>query len=294
MYSEPRWTHHGQAMKSTGQGPHRITTAAVAGHRWTASTDVLWHSGHITPPRPLPGLAKNVYNFHVLQTGTFDEWSHKETEQGVSKTKLPDIDYPKPPGRDPEYLTDHHQSAITRSDGPHAQCGQSAEAPAIVASTLSGCQTTRPRDPAREAEMATEELEAAVRPNSPPPRSTPLTAHITVGRWFEYGDFLDSQMGDGTYVTISAILARKVSKQARVKLVEEDEPMDESFELEDQIKRLQSRVKFVLKEKDDLEWQRDNYRYAYQETDAGRNQALKKLRQWQEAAVGASPLLNWP
>ncbi|KAJ7744486.1 hypothetical protein DFH07DRAFT_777056 [Mycena maculata] len=173
---------------------------------------------------------------------------------------------------------------------------------------------------AREAEMTTEELEAAARvrhlkrvrkgyspasspikqedslprSDSPPPRSTALAAHITVGQWFESGDFLDSQTGDGTYVD-NLCNTGEESQQAgegKASQVEEAEPTDEDFELEVQIKRLRSRLEFVLKEKDDLEWQQDKYRRAYQEADAGRNQALEKLRQWQEAAAGASPLLK--
>jgi hypothetical protein len=126
------------------------------------------------------------------------------------------------------------------------------------------------------------------------------------------GAFLDSQTGDYTYVdrligsdaesqsqqVSPVIVASKFLSGVRSpQLIFSGEEIQGSRTLsncdhEFELQQLKIRLRAAIGERDDFEEERNEYRAAFDNVHADREQLRKKLQKWEDAAAAASALVN--
>ncbi|KAJ7235029.1 hypothetical protein B0H12DRAFT_1238909 [Mycena haematopus] len=174
---------------------------------------------------------------------------------------------------------------------------------------------------AREADLTQEERDAAALgrhrkrqrlgydpPSSPVkmehqdaeevPRSTAAQARHIIGDLYGPFGFLNSQVGEATFVDHfidGAIVAAPKSESQLEELGEAADHYGESdndsdHELVVQVARLKNRLKIALRERDDLQDQCTQFQQSYHQADAERSQLRDELQRWEHAATAASSL----
>ncbi|KAJ7104691.1 hypothetical protein C8R44DRAFT_987879 [Mycena epipterygia] len=154
-------------------------------------------------------------------------------------------------------------------------------------------------DRAEQRRLGHEDPEIKQQGSSPTtaPRPTAIAASDKLMSLYAPGGFLDSQTGSQTFVDTLIDYSPKTQSQSQSQqeqdglgISQESEAINDSdFELEVQVQRLRARLEFVMKERDDLSDELDEYRQAYRELEAEHYQLRQSLG---DAAVGSRALAD--